>query len=257
MNRKVNVELRPYNTSKVYRIGKIFESQSSGAFRIIGQTTKYRLRKGKYKYYENYLIEFETGYQKVVTDRHIKKGTIKDPYKPLIYDVGYVGRGVYQTHTNKHGVYRTYNLWKHMLERCYSPEYHIIKPTYIGCTVHSDWHNYQVFCDEIQQLEGYTAWANDNNPINAYQLDKDIKIKGNKLYSKDNCMFVTKEDNSLEAHLSGCLYEGHRLCDGYKETFINQTEFAEKYNLQQSNISLCILTDKPSHKGWTFKIISE
>lgn len=49
------------------------------------------------------------------------------------------------------------------------------------------------FLDDVDKIEGWD--------LNLYfrgklQLDKDIKIKGNKLYSRDTCMWVSPEDNA-------------------------------------------------------------
>ena len=45
-----------------------------------------------------------------------------------------------------------------MLQRCYDKKYQEIQPTYKGITVNSRWHNFQVFCEDIQYLEGYQDW---------------------------------------------------------------------------------------------------
>lgn len=72
-----------------------------------------------------------------------------------------------------------------MLRRCY----YVSKTNtyYPDCSVEKVWHNFQVFAD----------WYDINHPGDGgrYQLDKDIKIPGNKVYGPDACMFVTQQDN--------------------------------------------------------------
>jgi len=45
-----------------------------------------------------------------------------------------------------------------------------------------------------------------------YQLDKDIKVQGNKLYSPDTCLFVTQEQN-LAARKTGRSPQPFRYCE--------------------------------------------
>ena len=77
-----------------------------------------------------------------------------------------------------------YQVWCSMLNRCYSTIYQERQPTYIGCSVSEDWKYLSVFKAwmEKQQWEGM-------------QLDKDLLFEGNKVYSAETCVFVTKAVN--------------------------------------------------------------
>ena len=77
-----------------------------------------------------------------------------------------------------------YQTWKKMLERCYSDKCQERKPTYKGCSVSNEWLTFSNF----------KAWM-EKQDWEGRQLDKDILIKGNKLYSAENCVFVTKMAN--------------------------------------------------------------
>lgn len=79
-----------------------------------------------------------------------------------------------------------YRTWKSMLERCYSDKYHQKEPAYICCSVCEEWKVYSVF----------KRWF-DENYVEGYALDKDILVKGNKVYSPDTCCFVPNEINAL------------------------------------------------------------
>lgn len=79
--------------------------------------------------------------------------------------------------------------WRHMMERCYNPKILDKFPTYKGCTVCPEWH----------YLSNFKRWFEDpaNGYREGYHLDKDILVKGNKVYSPDTCCFVPKEINIL------------------------------------------------------------
>lgn len=79
-----------------------------------------------------------------------------------------------------------------MLCRCYSHKYQEKKPTYIGCYV----------CEEWLSFSNFKEWF-DNNYREGYQLDKDILVKGNKIYSPETCCFVPQEINQLLIKCNG------------------------------------------------------
>ena len=81
----------------------------------------------------------------------------------------------------------TYTTWLYMLRRCYSPLFQKHNPTYIGCTVDSQWHS----------LSKFNEWALNNGYEKQLQLDKDILSPGNKIYGPNTCIFVTQELNNL------------------------------------------------------------
>lgn len=73
-----------------------------------------------------------------------------------------------------------YLTWANMLMRCYSDEHHAKFPTYKGCTVFLDWLTFSEF----------SAWVLTQD-YKGKQLDKDILLPGNKVYSKSSCIFVS------------------------------------------------------------------
>ncbi len=113
---------------------------------------------------------------------NIKKGKVKNPYHKSVYDVGYFGVGIYNTIIHK----KHYKIWKHILGRCYNELEQEKQPTYKGCSVAKEWHNFQNFA----------KWY-DENCIEDFHLDKDILIKGNRVYSPETCCFVPHEINIL------------------------------------------------------------
>jgi hypothetical protein len=81
-----------------------------------------------------------------------------------------------------------YEVWKSMLERCYSEKYLESHPTYIGVSVCSEWLYASQFKSWMQQQE----WEGKS-------LDKDIIAPGSKLYSPETCAFVLQATNSFVA----------------------------------------------------------
>jgi hypothetical protein len=79
-----------------------------------------------------------------------------------------------------------YMTWFGMIWRCYSESLHLKRPTYIGCTVASEWLTFSNF----------RAWMVERD-WQGKHLDKDILFPRNKIYSSGACAFVTKEINML------------------------------------------------------------
>ena len=80
-------------------------------------------------------------------------------------------------------------LWHNMLHRCYNENFKKDNPTYQDCIV----------CDDWLIASHFLKWAQDpkNHYHRGYTLDKDILIKGNKVYSPDTCCFVPSRINTL------------------------------------------------------------
>jgi hypothetical protein len=81
-----------------------------------------------------------------------------------------------------------YTAWKNMLERCYYEPHLKKRPTYRGCSACPEWIYFMTF----------RAWMMTQD-FEGKQLDKDILIEDNKVYSPETCRFV---DNSLNMFLT-------------------------------------------------------
>lgn len=139
----------------------------------------------------NMIVEFQDEYLHKVhcAYKEFRKGQVKNPYDKTLYGVGYVGVGKYKVkEENKLTI--QYKYWQSMLRRCYSEEYHNKQPTYIKCQVDPEWLNFQNFGKWFDE----NFYELENERI---ELDKDILSKGNKLYSKYNCVFVPQSINRL------------------------------------------------------------
>jgi len=84
---------------------------------------------------------------------------------------------------------REYLLWANMLKRCFDQKLKQNQPTYQGVTCSKEWLSMTKFIEDVSQMRGFG--------LDGWALDKDILVKGNKLYSKDACCFVPQEVNNL------------------------------------------------------------
>jgi hypothetical protein len=121
--------------------------------------------------------------------RHIKNGGVNNPYFLSVCGVGFLGEGIYKSINNKK-ISTVYSKWNSMIERCYSNKVQKNQPSYKGCSVCTEWHNFQVFAKWFE--ENY-----DPEIMDGWHLDKDILIKGNKIYSPETCCFVPDEVNTI------------------------------------------------------------
>ena len=118
-----------------------------------------------------------------------KKGNVKCPYEPRTFGVGYLGEGKYTT-TENGKLKKYFKIWSNMLRRCYDPKHRERYPTYKDCKVEEYLLNFQHMCE----------WINGNYYKVSGEimcLDKDILCKGNKIYSRDTCIFVPERINNL------------------------------------------------------------
>ena len=120
---------------------------------------------------------------------NFKRGNVKCPYEPRYYGVGYIGEGKY---TVKENGKRTdkFDIWYDMLKRCYDPKLQERRSTYKGCTVEDYLLNFQHMGEWID--ENYYEISGEK-----MCLDKDILYKGNKIYSRETCIFVPQRINNL------------------------------------------------------------
>ena len=162
-------------------VGEVCKSKLSGDFKIV-----------KYNDARNVEIQFlNTGYEAVVQLGNIRNGNVKDPYSPSVFGVGVVGIK-YPIRVNGRNT-KEYVLWCDMLRRCYSETFQKKYPTYEDCEVSDNFKSYEYFYEWCHSKIGF---GNEGNG-NPFHLDKDLLIKGNKVYSENTCVFLPNEINTL------------------------------------------------------------
>ena len=167
-------------------VGKVCKSLNSGDFKILTCNGA-----------RNVEIQFlKTGYKTTVHLGSIRKGEVKDRYAPSVYDIGIIG-DKYPSRVNGRNT-KEYMLWCSMLRRCYSDanvcdNFQKKYPTYEGCEASENFKSYEYFYEWCHEQVGF---GNDGNG-NPFHLDKDLLVKGNKIYSESTCVFIPKEINLL------------------------------------------------------------
>ena len=158
-------------------VGKVCKSKLSGDFKIL-----------KYNDAKDVEIQFlKTGYETTVELGSIRKGNVKDPYAPSVCGVGITGTK-YSPSIN--GVKtKEYVLWMSMLIRCYNESFKKKRQTYEGCEVSNKFKSYEYFYEWCNKQIGFD--------VSGFELDKDLLMKGNKVYSEDTCVFIPSEINTV------------------------------------------------------------
>ncbi len=158
-------------------VGKVCKSLNSGDFKVL-----------KYNDTANVEIQFlNTGYETSARLHNIRNGNVKDRYSPSVYGVGVLGTKYSSKVSGVHT--KEYLLWQRMLERCYSDVYKKQKPTYKDCEVSENFKSYEYFYEWCNSQVGFD--------VKGFDLDKDLLIKGNKVYSENTCIFIPREINTL------------------------------------------------------------
>lgn len=106
----------------------------------------------------------------------------------LVYGVGLndADYSVYPASSGKRVMCPFYRVWQDMLKRCYSKSFKEKHKTYAECTA----------CIEWLTFSNFKAWMVTKN-WEGNELDKDFIRDGNKVYSPETCVFVSKTTNNF------------------------------------------------------------
>jgi len=214
-------------------IGQKIKTVSNGDIEVIDRISDRKV-----------LVRFvNTGFELETYMDNVRTGKIKDKMKPRIFGVGFEGSGKHKPTKNKK-ISKEYSVWMGMMRRCYDREFQKKKqPSYIGCTVCEEWHNFQNFAE----------WYKKNYPNDGekYELDKDIKVDGNKIYSPDTCIFAKPIDNHHKAHLKTFEFLSP---EGVVFVVENLVSFCRDRGLDHSHMCAVHRGKEKAHKGWSKSI---
>ncbi|CAH9016438.1 putative portal protein [Vibrio phage 242E40-1] len=208
--------------------GCIHKSNSFGDVKVV-----------QYHSYSSVLIEFvDSGWRRFCETGHLRLGRVKDVMQRNVHGVGFIGDGKYKAGQGN-GNTKQYATWRHMLMRCYSEDSLNRQPSYIGCTVCDDWHNFQSFA----------VWYDENYPQDGfdYELDKDLLVNGNKVYSPDTCLFIPKKINSFLS------YENSKRSSSLHGVIVRGNRFAAKCSnpiTRKSEWLGAFATNTDAHLAW-------
>lgn len=131
----------------------------------------------------------KTGWVTEVYIANVLRGEFRDRLKPSLCGVGY---GVMRGSSTK----ESYKVWHNMLHRCYSYDKVTKYITYADCSVCGLWLDFREF----------DKWYDSTIPQETelkFELDKDMKIKGNRLYSPNTCTWIPKKLNQYINDVKG------------------------------------------------------
>lgn len=86
-----------------------------------------------------------------------------------------------------------YKMWANVLSRCV-PKYWIEYPSYNGATCSDNFKSYTFFYEWCQNQVGFKKKDEESK---SWHLDKDLLVKGNRVYSEDTCIFLPQRLNKL------------------------------------------------------------
>lgn len=141
----------------------------------------------------NMTIEFQDEYKTKIHTSYgnFRKGSIKNPYFPSVHGVGMTGNK-YPIRING-GLVKEYNVWRHMLARCFNKKFKEENSSYENVSCCKEWLLFENFYEWIHSQENFDKWLHNNK----WAIDKDILIKGNKVYSPETCCLVPQNVNNL------------------------------------------------------------
>lgn len=154
-------------------VGGIYETNNSGKIEILDIVNSRKVS-----------IRFmDTGFEKFTDSRLIRKGIVKD--NSLSYNS--CGAKLDEAGKKEGVTSKAYVLWSSMLDRCYSTKMHKKRPRYSVCDVSEYFKTFSKFSD----------WCNKQTSfgVDGFDLDKDLIIKGNSVYSEHTCCFLPQEIN--------------------------------------------------------------
>jgi hypothetical protein len=131
-----------------------------------------------------------------------------------------------------------FRVWRGMLERCYSEKWQEKYPTYRGCSVSTEWLTFSVFKSWMmtQDWEGL-------------QLDKDLLVQGNKIYSADTCVFVTQTVNKFINDRGNDRGEWLLGVNLYKRTGMFQARCCNHFSKKREFLGY-FTSEQEAHQAW-------
>ena len=149
----------------------------------------------EYNSIRNVIVEFQDKYkcQKKTQWDYFQKGSIDNPYHPSVCGVGMHGIK-YPICVNGKKT-KEYIAWKDMLYRSCSDKNKLPKSqiAYINVTCCKEWLLFENFYEWLHSQENFEVWKSNKG----FALDKDILVKGNKVYSPETCCLVPERVNAL------------------------------------------------------------
>lgn len=238
-----NNRMSKYEDLKINRIGEESVNSQGCPMRII-----------EYIRANNILVEFQDKHKARVRTSYAMfcKGKVKNPYFPSVIGVGIVGEK-YPVSVNRKAI-KEYDAWRSVLVRCFDKRFKEKYPTYQNVTCCQEWLYYPNFYDWLHSQENFDKWHKGEQ----WNVDKDILVKGNKIYSPETCCLVPNNINKLFSKNDlirgnlpiGVRKSGNKFQARCNNPFLNQSEYLGTYLTTEDAFYL-------SYKPYKEKIIKQ
>lgn len=141
----------------------------------------------------NIVVEFQDKYKFRVNSIYgnFKKGSIKNPFYPSVYGIGITGNKYPRSINCK--MTKEYDTWIHILQRCFDNKLKEKQPSYKDKECCEEWLYYPNFYEWLHSQSNFDKWYIGKR----WAVDKDILVKGNKIYSPETCCLVPQNANCL------------------------------------------------------------
>lgn len=149
----------------------------------------------EYNSNQDIMVEFQDEHKARVKTQYCNfdKGSVKNPYYPVVYGVGIAGNEYKTVYENSSRSIKEYTIWYHILQRCFDEKYLQKHPAYRNVTVCEEWMYFPNFYEWLHSQPNFDKWFNGKR----WAVDKDILFKGNKIYSPEFCCIIPQNVNCL------------------------------------------------------------
>ena len=154
----------------------------------------------QYNTSKDIIVEFHDKYGAKIHTEYInfKKGNVRNPYYPKICGVGISGNQKPIIQNGKNA--KEYEAWVNIIKRCYNKKVKNKYPAYNNATCCDEWLLYENFYEWLHGQPNFDKWLCGHQ----WSVDKDILIKGNKLYSPNTCCLVPSNVNAIFIKCDSC-----------------------------------------------------
>lgn len=179
----------------------------------------------------------------ITTAQNIRTGLIRN--HSVAYESGGSVCGFGRLGTGKHNsrdngeISIAYSRWAGMINRCYNKGIDSYKSYGAkGVTV----------CDEWRDFQAFAKWFYQNYR-HGLELDKDIKVDGNKVYGPETCVFASREENQSAIKRGESFIIKSPIGDLIEG--VNLSKFCADNGLDCGNMSKVLRGIRLQHKGWS------
>lgn len=174
------------------------------------------------------IVEFQDEYKAKVKTQYgnFRSGSVRNPYVPTVYGVGMTGNK-YPAKINGRNT-KEYDTWTNMIQRCFNTNLKKKQPTYKQVDCCEEWLHFERFYEWLHGQSNFDKWYDGKR----WAIDKDILVKGSKIYSPETCCLVPQNVNCLflkrEAERGlypiGVTYKNEGFLASCHNPFTNQRE---------------------------------